>query len=109
MGASTRVVDHHSEQVLQQLAERELQADRAKRLRTVLLAKQGFTAPEIATCTGFSRGSIQKWVARYNAAELVRHGIRSRSQATADARTSGTFATATRCRSVAERRRLHAA
>ncbi len=49
-----RVVDHHSEQVLQQFAEREPRADRAKRLRTVLLAKQGFTAPKIATCTGFS-------------------------------------------------------
>ena len=61
-----RVVDHHSEQVLQQLAERELRADRAKRLRTVLLAKQGFTAPEIATCTGFSRRSVQAWVARDN-------------------------------------------
>ena len=47
-----RVVEHHSEQVLQPLAEREL--------RTVLLAKQGFTAPEIATCTGFSRQSIQE-------------------------------------------------
>ena len=37
---------------LQRLAEREVRADRAKRLRTVLLAKRGFTAPEIATCTG---------------------------------------------------------
>ena len=61
-----RVVDHHSEQVLQQL-----RADRAQRLRTVLLAKQGFTAPEIATCTGFSRRSVQEWVARYNAAGLA--------------------------------------
>ncbi|MCX7406768.1 MAG: helix-turn-helix domain-containing protein [Planctomycetales bacterium] len=53
-----RVVDHHSERVLQQFAERESRADRAKRLRTVLLAKQGFTAPEIATCTGYSRRSV---------------------------------------------------
>jgi transposase len=66
-----RVVDHHSEQVLQQLAEREPRADRAKRLRTVLLAKQGFTAPEIATCTGFSRRSVQECVARYNGAGLT--------------------------------------
>ena len=66
-----RVVDHHSEQVLQQLAERELRADRAKRLRTVLLAKQGFTAPEIATCTGFSRWSVQEGVARDNSARLA--------------------------------------
>jgi transposase len=56
---------------LQQLAEREQRADRAKRLRTVLLAIQGFTAPEIATCTGFSRRSVQEWVARYNGAGLT--------------------------------------
>ena len=62
------VAAHHSELQLQQLADRELRADRAKRLRTVLLAKQGFTAPEIATCTGFSRRSVQEWVARYNRA-----------------------------------------
>ncbi|HUQ70952.1 MAG TPA: winged helix-turn-helix domain-containing protein [Planctomycetaceae bacterium] len=60
------VAAHHSEFELQQLADRERRSDRAKRLRTVLLAKQGFTAPEIATCTGFSRRSVQEWVARYN-------------------------------------------
>jgi transposase len=61
-----RVATHHSEQQLQQLVDRELRADQAKRLRTVLLAKQGFTAPEIATCTGFSPRVVQTWVARYN-------------------------------------------
>jgi transposase len=65
------VASHHTEQQLQQLAEREVRADRAKRLRTVLLAKQGFTAPEIATCTGFSRRSVQEWVARYNRVGLA--------------------------------------
>lgn len=60
------VVTHHTEQQLQQLVEGEVRAARAKRLRTVLLAKQGFTAPEVATCTGFSRRSVQDWVARYN-------------------------------------------
>jgi transposase len=75
--ASMRVVAHHSEQQLQRLAERERQADRAKRLRTVLLAKQGFTAPEIATCTGFSRRSVQEWVARYNGQGLA--GLETRS------------------------------
>jgi len=69
--ANICVVDHHSEQVLQQFAEREPRADRAKRLQTVLLAKQGFTAPEIATCTGFSRRSVQVWGARYNGAGLA--------------------------------------
>lgn len=65
------VAHHHSEQHLQRGVERELRADRAKRLRTVLLAKQGFTAPEIATCTGFSRRMVQKWVERYNAEGLA--------------------------------------
>jgi len=60
------VVAHHTEPQLRQLADRETRADRAKRLRAVLLAKQGFTAPEIATCTGFSRRSVQEWVYRYN-------------------------------------------
>lgn len=61
------VANHHSEQKLQRLFDRASVADQAKRLRTILLAKQGFTAPEIAICTGFSRRSVQEWVARYNA------------------------------------------
>lgn len=61
-----KVVAHHSEQELERLASREKRADLAKRLRTVLLAKQGFTTPEVATCTGFSRRTVQDWVARYN-------------------------------------------
>lgn len=65
------VASHHSEQQLQRVLDQELRADRAKRLRTVLLAKQGFTAPEIATCTGFSRRMVQKWVERYNGEGLV--------------------------------------
>ena len=88
-----RVVEHHSEQVLLPLAERKLRADRVKRLRTVLLAKQGFTAPAIATCTVFSRCSVQEWVARDNTAGRAGDDIGSRSQATADARTNGTTAT----------------
>lgn len=71
------VANHHSEQQLQRLVDREVLADRAARLRTVLLAKQGFTAPEIATCTGFSRRSVQEWVARYNADGL--DGLKTKS------------------------------
>jgi transposase len=65
------VVADHTEQQLQRLFDRETGADRALRLRTVLLAKQGFTAPEIATLTGLSRRSVQMWVARYNDEGLV--------------------------------------
>jgi transposase len=56
----------HSEQELQKLVDREKRADLACRYRIVLLAKQGFNAPEIATLTGLSRRSVQFWVARYN-------------------------------------------
>ena len=30
------------------------------------MARQGFKAPEVAICTGFSSRSVQEWVARYN-------------------------------------------
>jgi len=60
------VVVHHTEEQLQRLVDREKRASCAKRLRTILLARQGFTAPEVATCTGFSRRAVQHWVARYN-------------------------------------------
>jgi len=72
-----RVADYHSEQQLQQLADQEPRADLAKRLRTITLAKRGYTAPEIATCTGFSRRVVQTWVARYNAEGLA--GLKTRS------------------------------
>lgn len=71
------VANHHSEQQLQRVLDLELRADRAKRLRTVLLAKQGFTASEIATCTGFSRRMVQKWVERYNGEGLA--GLETKS------------------------------
>lgn len=61
-----RVANHHSEQHIQRLLDQAGLAVEALRLRIVLLALQGFTAPEITTCTGQSRRSIQDWVARYN-------------------------------------------
>lgn len=61
----------HTEQQLQRLVDQETRADRAQRLRIVLLAKQGFTAPEIATLTGLSRRAVQVWVARYNVEGLA--------------------------------------
>ena len=41
-----RVVNHHSERQLQLLADQEPRADIAKRLRTIVLAKRSYTAPE---------------------------------------------------------------
>jgi len=70
------VTGSHSEQALQKLVDREKRADIACRLRTVLLAKQGFTAPEIAILTGLSRRSVQFWVARYNTEGL--DGLRNK-------------------------------
>ena len=71
-----RVVEHQSEQQLQRLVDRATLAVEAERLRVVLLAKQGFTALEIATCTGLSRRAVQDWVARYNREGL--HGLKTR-------------------------------
>lgn len=72
-----RVASHFSEQELQRRVDREPRADGAKRLRAVLLAMQGLTAPEIATCTGFCRRSVQAWIERYNREGL--DGLKTRS------------------------------
>jgi transposase len=45
----------------------EKDATRSKRLRIVILAMGGFTAPAIAMSVGLSRRICQRWVARYNA------------------------------------------
>lgn len=71
-----RVADHQSEQQLQRLVDRATLAVETERLRVVLLAKQGFTAPEVATCTGMSRRAVQDWVARYNREGL--NGLKTR-------------------------------
>ena len=51
---------------LERLERCETNAQRAKRLRIVILAIQGFTAPAIAMCVGLSRRICQRWVCRYN-------------------------------------------
>jgi transposase len=61
-----RVVDHLSLEELEQLERQEKDADQAKRLRIVILALQGWTAPAIAMAVGLSRRITQRWVARYN-------------------------------------------
>jgi len=43
-----------------------MQTDAKLRILIAEDAKQGFMAPEVATCTGFSRRAVQDWVARYN-------------------------------------------
>ncbi|MEZ5942609.1 MAG: IS630 family transposase [Planctomycetaceae bacterium] len=60
------VQDHRTLDQLKQLERAEKNADRARRLRIVILAAEGWTAPSIAMCIGFSRRICQRWVARYN-------------------------------------------
>lgn len=56
-----------AEAELYRLIAKERHAVRAKRLRAVRLA---LDAPTVAQRTGYSRRSVQTWVARYNAAGL---------------------------------------
>jgi transposase len=51
---------------LERLERGETNAQRAKRLRIVIFAIRGFTAPAIAMCAGLSRRICQRWVRRYN-------------------------------------------
>jgi transposase len=62
------VADHLSLDALQALASREADKRRFLRLRAVILALRGHSAPEIAEALGASRRAIQGWVARYNRA-----------------------------------------
>ena len=54
---------------LEELEKRERQetnAKFAKRLRIVILAIRGYTAPAVAMSLGLSRRIVQRWVRRYN-------------------------------------------
>ena len=56
---------------LKRLERGEKDAGQAKRLRTVILAMEGWTAPAIAMAVGLSRRVCQQWVYRFNARGLV--------------------------------------
>jgi transposase len=60
------VADHLSLEQLQVLADREVSKNRFLRLRAVILALNGRTAPEIAAALGVGRRTVQEWVIRYN-------------------------------------------
>ena len=51
---------------LKRLERHEKNADRARRLRIVILAIEGWTAPAIGMAVGLSRRICQRWVYRYN-------------------------------------------
>ncbi len=63
---------------LKRIERKERDARRSKRLRIVILAIQGWTAPAIAMSTGLSRRACQEWVQRFNESGLAgledRHG-----------------------------------
>ena len=63
---------------LERIERKEPDAKRARRLRIVILAMRGWTAPVIAMSTGLSRRACQDWVRRFNEAGLPglkdRHG-----------------------------------
>ena len=60
------VKEHLSLKRLKQLEREENEAGRAKRLRIVILAMQGWTAPAIGMAVGLSRRVCQQWVYRFN-------------------------------------------
>jgi transposase len=60
------VEDHDPLDRLQEAARRYRNTRTWPRVRAVILAQQGDTAPEIARALGFSRRAIQAWVAAYN-------------------------------------------
>jgi transposase len=51
---------------LERRERQETDAQLAKRLRIVILAIRGYTAPAVAMSLGLSRRIVQRWVYRYN-------------------------------------------
>jgi transposase len=60
------VKDHLPLCELKRLERVERDAERAKRLRIVILGAEGWTAPAVAMAVGLTRRICQRWVRRYN-------------------------------------------
>ncbi len=60
------VKDHLPLSELKRLERVEKNADRAKRLRIIILGIEGWTAPAVAMGVGLTRRICQRWVRRYN-------------------------------------------
>src|SRR3954453_20030661 len=60
------IVDHDPLDRLHEAARRYRSTRTWPRVRAIILAKQGDTAPQIARALGFSRRAVQAWVAAYN-------------------------------------------
>jgi transposase len=65
-GLIMHVATHDSLDQLEIRARRQRDAIVHTRLRAVILARRGWTAPQIADALGVGRRSVQDWVARYN-------------------------------------------
>jgi transposase len=72
------VADHQTLERLRALADAEPDKRRFLRIRAVILAAEGHTAPRIAAALGASRRAVQGWVARYNADGLEGFDTRPR-------------------------------
>src|SRR5258708_28952395 len=57
---------HHTVEEREAAAKREKRARVAHRIRAVILAGQGYTAPEIALLLGSARRAVQQWIRWYN-------------------------------------------
>src|SRR3954452_10385587 len=64
--ALMHVEDHDPLDRLQEAARRYRKTRTGPRVRPVILARQGDTAPEIARALALARRTIQVWVAAYN-------------------------------------------
>ena len=64
------VTMHRSLNEMRSLCRREKLAQRAQRMRVVVLAMEGFSAEQIAERVGLCRRAVQRWVARFNANDL---------------------------------------
>jgi transposase len=61
-----QIESHLPLEELKRLERVEKDADRARRLRIIILGIEGWTAPAVAMAVGLSRRICQRWVARYN-------------------------------------------
>jgi transposase len=75
-----KVKQHLSLERLEQLERAEKDAGKAKRLRIVVLAMKGWTAPAIGMAVGLSRRVCQQWVYRFNGHGL--DGLKNRRGST---------------------------
>ena len=64
------VADHHPLEQLPDLAQATPQKRLWRRIQTVVLAKQGWTAQDIADALGCSLKAVKNWVAQYNRAGI---------------------------------------